>query len=97
MKKLVFLVQEYLDTKEGKLNKSEIETARQKIFDKSLQAFKEQMKELFTAKAFQILKDVPAEGAIIIEYAEVMDDKIWQALRAAKIVEVVDSMVPSDI
>lgn len=97
MKKLIYLHQEYLDAKEEKLNKGEAEAARQKIFDKSVQAFKEQMKELFTAKAFKILKDVPSEGAVLIEYAEVMDDKMWEALRAADIVSVVDSMIPSDI
>lgn len=92
MKKLIFLVQEYVEAK----NKTELVAARQKIFEQSVKTFKEQMKDLFAAKTFKILKEVPPD-AVLIEYADVMDDKIWEALRAAEIVSVVDSLVPSDI
>ena len=92
MKKLVFLVQEYV---EGK-NKAERETAQEKGFEASVKLFKEQMKDLFAAKAFKIVKEVPPD-AVLIEYAEVIDNKMWEALRAADIVSIIDSIIPSDI
>lgn len=96
MKKLIFLVQEYLEINKETVTKKELETAQKKLFDKSVKAFKGQMQELYAAKAFTILKEVSPD-AVLIEYAEVLDDKMWEALRAADIVSIVDSTVPTDI
>jgi hypothetical protein len=97
MKKLIILHQTYVDAKEDKLNKGEAEVARQKIFEQSVKIFKEQMGELYTSKTIKVLKNVPLELAVLVEYDEALDDKMWIAFRAADIVNVVDSMVPSDI
>lgn len=90
MKKLVFLNQEWVEAK----NKTELEAKQQAAFENSVKSFKEQMKDL--AQAFKILKKIPPE-AVLIEYADAVDDQMWVALRAADIVSIVDSMVPSDI
>ena len=92
MKKLVFLIQEYVEAK----NKTELAAAQQKVFQQSIKTFKEQMKDLFDAKSFKILKEVPPD-AILIEYAEVMDVQMWESLRKAEIVSIVDAMIPNDI
>lgn len=92
MRKLVFLNQEWVEAK----NKTELEAARAKVFQESIKTFKEQMGKLFETKAFTILKEVPPE-AVLIEYADVIDDQMWDALREADIVSIVDSLVPSDI
>jgi formyltetrahydrofolate hydrolase len=97
MKKLIILHQTYVDAKEDKLNKGEAEVARQKIFEQSVKTFKEQMKELLDVKFFKILKEVYAEDAVLVEYEEVLDERMWKAFRAADIINVVDSIVPSDI
>lgn len=97
MKKLIILHQEYLDAKEEKLNKSQAEVAREKIFQQSVKTFKEQMGELYTSKAFKVLKEVPTEFAVLVEYSEVIDETMWKAFQAADIVNIVDSMVSSDI
>ena len=93
MKKLIILVQEYI---EKKLNKTEMEAARSKIFESSISLFKDQMGNLFTAKTFKILKKVSPD-AILIEYPEIMEEKMWTALRKASIVSVVDSILPNNL
>lgn len=96
MKKLIFLAQEYLDVNRETLSKKELDIAQSKLFAKSVTAFKEQMKELYAAKVFQIVKELTPE-AVLIEYAPAVDDQMWEALRAADIVSIVDSIIPNDI
>lgn len=92
MKKLIFLIQEYLDVKEEKLNKASAEVARQKLFSQSVKVFKDQMKDLFAAKAFKIVREMPP-NAVIVEYADIMNEKMYEALRAADIVEIINSII----
>jgi hypothetical protein len=91
MKKCIILKQEYIEI--GKLKKAEIETAQDKQFKKTVSLFKEQMKEVI--KAFKIIKEL-SPNSVIIEYAEVMNDKMHEILRSADIVEIIDSMIPND-
>ena len=93
MKKLIILHQEYPEAK----NKTNKEVLRQEIFNNSVKIFKEQMKELLDVKFFKILKELYDESAVLVEYEEVLDDRMWVAFRAADIVNIVDSAVPSDI
>jgi len=96
MKKLIFLKQEYIDAKGQKLNKEQAEEARVKTYQQSIETFKQQMGDLFTSKSFIILKEVPPE-TILIEYSEVVDDKMWAAFRISEIVSVVDSIIPKEL
>jgi|HubBroStandDraft_2_1064218.scaffolds.fasta_scaffold340227_1 hypothetical protein len=86
MKKLIFLKQEYLDT--DKINKTAEAAARNKLFQQSVEEFKKQLK----GHAYKIKKEVPYE-AVLIDYADTIDDEMLEALRAADIVEIIDSLV----
>ena len=90
MKKLIFLKQEWLETKGMK--KLEISEAEKDIYQKSVKSFKEQLKFV----KHKILKEVPF-NSIIIEYDDAIDEEMVAALLAADIVEVIDSMIPPGI
>jgi len=94
MKRLIYLKQEYVEP--AKLNKSELAAAQLKEFEKSVVLFKEQMKELLGAKAFKILPGLPPE-AILIEFAEVIHDKLYDHLRQAEVVDSIDSFLPAGL
>jgi hypothetical protein len=86
MKKLIFLKQEYLDT--DKISKTAEAAARNKLFQQSIEEFKKQLK----GRIFKIKKEVPYE-AVLIDYADATDEQMTQALRAAEIVDIIDSLV----
>ncbi len=77
MKRVIFLRTEY----------------RKDVFPQCLQAFKTEMDELLSIKAFKIVKEYPPHS-ILIEYADIMHDKMYEALRKAPIVELIDSIIP---
>jgi hypothetical protein len=90
MKKLIFLKQEWLETKGMK--KSEISEAEKEIFQKSVKSFVEQLKSM----GYKILKEI-SPNSIIIEYDDALDEQTMAALQTANIVEIIDSMVPGNI
>jgi uncharacterized protein YnzC (UPF0291/DUF896 family) len=90
MKKLIFLKQEWLETKG--LKKTEISNAQEDLFQEYIKLFKEQMKSLLITKSFKIIKETPP-NSLLIEYLDEIDNQMWIALRAAKIVDVVDCMI----
>jgi hypothetical protein len=87
MKKLIYLKQEWLETKG--LKKIDIANAKENIFKKSVELFRQQMKGL---KIFKILQEIPPD-AILIEYAEIVEDQMMAALRATEVVDIIDSMI----
>ena len=95
MKRLIFLKQEYLDVKKEKLNKEKAEQAREIMFDESVLIFKEQMKELLIAKEFKILKEFPPDS-VLIEFYDALQDKMYKAMVAASIVDIIDNLVPDN-
>jgi hypothetical protein len=85
MKKLIFLKQEYVEPKG--LNKTKIKQAQQDIFQTSLTAFKQQMK----GHAYHLRKEIPPD-AVLIEYADALNDEMIDALRQADIVDIIDGV-----
>ena len=90
MKKIIFLKQEWLETKG--LKKTEVSDAQEDLFQEYIKAFQEQMKELLPVKSFKIIEEIPP-NSLLIEYSDTIDDQMWIALRAAEIVDIIDSMV----
>jgi hypothetical protein len=90
MKKIIFLKQEWFETKG--LKKTEISDAQEDLFQEYIKVFKEQMQNLLPAKSFKIIKEIPP-NSVLIEYADAIDEQMWIALRAAEIVDIVDSMI----
>lgn len=94
MKKTLTLNVEYLNAK--KLKKVDELAAREALFKDSLASFKKQMKVLFESKAFKITKENWTENEIVIEFAEVIWEKLYAALCKADIVSIIDSIVHED-
>jgi hypothetical protein len=90
VKKCIFLKQEYLDA--SKLKKADIVIAKDKIFQKSLLLFKKQMKKM-DFKIIQVL----SPNSVVVEYSEAMDEQMFEALRAAQIVEIIDGILPTKV
>lgn len=94
MKKLIFLKQEYVESKG--LNKTRFKEAKLDCFKESIALFKEQLSQLLVTKSFRILKEVPPDG-LLIEHTDELNETIWQALCQAEVVDVIDSIIPADI
>lgn len=90
MKKIIFLKQEWLETKG--LKKIEVSDAQEDLFQEYIKVFKEQMSSALPAKSFKIVKEMPP-NSLLIEYSDAIDEQMWEALRAAEIVDIIDSMV----
>ena len=91
MKKIIMLEVEWLDTK--KLKKSEEPTKRQELFDDAIKLFKEQLKTFFDTKTVKILKENLEYKEIVIEFPEVIWEKLHKELIAAPVVTIIDSLV----
>ena len=91
MKRCIFLKQEYVEP--GQLKKPELAAAKDNQFKQTVLLFKSQMKEI--SKSFKILKELSPE-AVVIEYADDLQDKMYEMLCAADIVQTIDSILPAE-
>ena len=94
MQKLIFLRQQYIDPTEDKLSKKETTSIQQNQFLQSVASFKEQMTSL--SKSFKIVKELPPD-VLLIEHPDEICSEMYDALLAADIVEIIDSIIPQNI
>lgn len=92
MRKLIVLKTEWFDA--SILKKSQEEERRKENFEESVKTFRGQMVELI--KDIKIVRQDPAREEILIEFQDKLWPEIYEALIAADIVSVIDSIVPED-
>lgn len=93
MKRLIFLKMEYLDLNGKKVKKEEEDKLRLELCQTSIKEFKKEMKTWLDDKTVKIVKDYAPEPQVLIEFDEKKLDPVLDALRAADIVDIIDSIV----
>lgn len=94
MKKLIFLKQDYVDEKG--INKTTSIGIHEKNYLNSIVLFKSQMKDMLNDKSISILKEVRPD-AILIEYSDVINDKVINRLRKADVVLTIDAIISKEL
>lgn len=92
MKRTIVLKVEYLDC--SKLKKAEEEAQRQALFKQSVKTFHEQMGDL--DKSFKTLRQDWVREEVLIEFPEVVWEKLYPALLKADIVTLIDPFTYED-
>lgn len=86
MKKLLTLHTEYINIK--KLSKDDAEKKRHEVFQNSMTEFKTQLKDFF--KTFKVVEELPERAEVVIEFSEVVWDKLYTELLKADAVSIIE-------
>jgi hypothetical protein len=86
MKRLIILKVEWLKKSEG-------QARHQEVFDDAIKQFKEQLNSFFETKTVKILKEYPESKEVLIEFPEIVWEKLNKGLIDAEVVSIIDSHV----